>query len=365
MPERIPERAERMGHGYDTERAFGREFGREGQDHRRTEPQFLERPDPHWGDRFDGHDESFERRHPMYPYEQFEAKERDPRGDAREEVRDEPDARSELDRMIQERRPSLSERLENYRIRKLTHEKELDKGLDEYRAMCDPDPLDGRGTEESIDSGRRKSLRERVADFKERRKNSQVRFEDESESMVFKRNGQHRDFLKLLEQESGGQGAMEAETPQRDPRDEPRRRRPTRAAPPERRSTRAPVDRNPREQPRLERHHGAKRAPANDDALSPPRARGSQRRATPDEARSARAGHRALADELTNPSPQREPRDSKLNPQNLESFTRRLSQNRANRERSTESHRKPSGSSSRYSARSVPANKKRDYRIHE
>ena len=41
-----------------------------------------------------------------------------------------------------------------------------------------------------------------VAEFKEKRKNSQVRFEDESEDMASERNNMHRDYFAILDRES-------------------------------------------------------------------------------------------------------------------------------------------------------------------
>jgi len=54
---------------------------------------------------------------------------------------------------------------------------------------------------------RKKSLQERVAEFKEKRKNSQVRFEDESEDMASDRNSLHRDYLAILDREEADREA--------------------------------------------------------------------------------------------------------------------------------------------------------------
>jgi len=56
---------------------------------------------------------------------------------------------------------------------------------------------------------RKKSLQERVAEFKEKRKNSQVRFEDESEDMASERNNMHRDYFAILDRESAEREAAE------------------------------------------------------------------------------------------------------------------------------------------------------------
>merc|ERR1719173_119841 len=64
-------------------------------------------------------------------------------------------------------------------------------------------PDEFESLEKSTSIIRKSSLKSsNVAEFKEKRKNSQVRFEDESEDMASERNNMHRDYLAILDRES-------------------------------------------------------------------------------------------------------------------------------------------------------------------
>jgi len=142
----------------------------------------------------DGEDESdAQGRHPLYPFEQHRTSHPAPQHDM-------------------PRKKSLHERITHYRSRKTTEEKNMGhykNSEHEYRQIIrdnsmkrsseipeDYDEDDEEDDEdESFDfgtNGRKKSLQQRVEEFKNRRKHSQVRFEDESESQAEARNNQHR-----------------------------------------------------------------------------------------------------------------------------------------------------------------------------
>jgi len=97
------------------------------------------------------------------------------------------------------RSKSLSERLKNYQR---THSHEMDPYGTYSKSADRPD----NGTDEDFGHNaqlqRKKSLQERVAEFKEKRKNSQVRFDDESVSEASERNSLHKNYYAILEREA-------------------------------------------------------------------------------------------------------------------------------------------------------------------
>merc|ERR1719242_528150 len=151
-------------------------------------------------DRYDGNDDSTDRRRnsSQYPYD------------------DSPEQSPPRKKM------SLSERIQEYRQRKMTEEENVGAHPQQNRYQ-DNDRSDGAGTDESVpayDPSRKKSLQERVAEFRDRRKNSQVRFEDESDSQVFQRVNQHKDFFALIDSECEAAGAAEDDGLYREQRDD-------------------------------------------------------------------------------------------------------------------------------------------------
>merc|ERR1719242_2819902 len=105
-----------------------------------------------------------------------------------------------------QRRKSLSDRLNSW------SERNRSSRLDSHDPMSlTQEPMrsadrDGNNSDDYPNfpeqANRKKSLQERVAEFKERRKNSQVRFDDESYSEAQDRHEHHRDFFGILDKEA-------------------------------------------------------------------------------------------------------------------------------------------------------------------